>query len=449
MAKKLLLADDSITIQKVVGITFAQENFELIYCDNGLDALNKAREVLPDIILADTVMPQKNGYELCEMVRKDPALAHVPVLLLTGSFETFDESRGKKAGANGFMIKPFESQALIDKVNALVAQEAPRKETPAASKTAPPPAPAKPAPATPPLPTAAPPVAAEPLLDEAPFSPDMLTAEPTASPEPQSDIFSAPETGDFNLGLSPEDLNLAPFAPDSFAPGVTAAEEKTQAGEAAPRSESPEPVTPAETTPAPKIDFGLEFSEADMPLTAEAAAAPSPGAAPAAAGQELWSGDNFDREAMPATDLSLDTELTAAAASFPATGAPPEIDLSIPSPGPEITLESSPAEEPSFEIGFPEPPPAAAAAAPDLSPEAPAEPASWLEPAAAAAQQAAPPPPPATAPAVSLSPEEVKRLVEEQVRGVIEQVVWEVVPALAEQVIKAELTRLLEEEKKN
>ena len=120
MPKKLLLADDSITIQKVVGITFAQEDYEITYVDNGEDAIKKVYDLMPDIVLADIIMPQKNGYEVCDFIKKDPRLSQTPVLLLAGTFETFDESRGKQAGADGYIIKPFESQALIDKVNELI-----------------------------------------------------------------------------------------------------------------------------------------------------------------------------------------------------------------------------------------------------------------------------------------------------------------------------------------
>src|SRR5512142_339518 len=120
MPKTLLLADDSITIQKVVAITFASEDIRVVSVDNGEDALTKARELKPDVILADVVMPRKNGYELCEAVKSDPELGHIPVLLLAGTFEAFDEARARSARADGHLSKPFESQALIDKVRELV-----------------------------------------------------------------------------------------------------------------------------------------------------------------------------------------------------------------------------------------------------------------------------------------------------------------------------------------
>ncbi len=122
MPKTLLLADDSVTIQKVVGISFANEDVELITVDNGDDALVKARDSRPDVILADVVMPGKNGYEVCEALKADPELCHIPVLLLTGTFEAFDEERAKQAGADGHITKPFEAQILVDRVNEMLAR---------------------------------------------------------------------------------------------------------------------------------------------------------------------------------------------------------------------------------------------------------------------------------------------------------------------------------------
>ncbi len=120
MSRKLLLADDSITIQKVIGITFVNEDFDLTVVDNGDSALEQARAQRPDLILADVFMPGKNGYELCAAVKADPVLAGVPVLLLTGTFEPFDEGKASSAGADGWIAKPFESQTLIARVRELL-----------------------------------------------------------------------------------------------------------------------------------------------------------------------------------------------------------------------------------------------------------------------------------------------------------------------------------------
>src|SRR5262245_32787890 len=121
MPKTLLLADDSVTIQKVVGISFANEDVRIVTVDNGDDAVARAKEIRPDIVLADVVMPGRSGYDVCAALKSDPALAAVPVLLLTGTFETFDEERGTRVGAAGHITKPFEAQALVALVNSRLA----------------------------------------------------------------------------------------------------------------------------------------------------------------------------------------------------------------------------------------------------------------------------------------------------------------------------------------
>jgi CheY-like chemotaxis protein len=120
MGKTLLLADDSVTIQKVVGISFASEDIAITTVDNGDDAISRAREIRPDVILADVVMPGKSGYEVCEAVKTDPDLRHIPVLLLTGTFEAFDEERAARAGAAGQIAKPFEAHTLVERVKHLL-----------------------------------------------------------------------------------------------------------------------------------------------------------------------------------------------------------------------------------------------------------------------------------------------------------------------------------------
>ncbi len=128
MSKKLLLADDSITIQKVIQITFAHEDYALTITDNGDDALAEARQIKPDLVIADVYMPGKNGYELTTAIKQDPDLGQTPVLLLTGSFEPFDEDKARLCQADAWIEKPFESQSLIDKVAELLEAVSPQTE---------------------------------------------------------------------------------------------------------------------------------------------------------------------------------------------------------------------------------------------------------------------------------------------------------------------------------
>ncbi len=120
MARKLLLADDSITIQKVVELVLAEEDFEIKSVSNGEEALNILSTFRPDIVLADIEMPKVNGYQLCDNIKKDPELSHVPVILLAGAFEPIDEELSREVRADDSVIKPFESQELISKINAVL-----------------------------------------------------------------------------------------------------------------------------------------------------------------------------------------------------------------------------------------------------------------------------------------------------------------------------------------
>lgn len=120
MSQRLLLADDSITIQKVVELILAEEDFEIKSVNNGEEALAVISSFMPDIILADIEMPKINGYQLCETIKRDPAMNTIPVILLTGAFEPIDEELAKQVRADDFIIKPFESQELISKINAVL-----------------------------------------------------------------------------------------------------------------------------------------------------------------------------------------------------------------------------------------------------------------------------------------------------------------------------------------
>jgi DNA-binding response OmpR family regulator len=124
MSKKLLLADDSVTIQKVVGLVFANKEYDLQCVSNGDAAFEQISFERPDIVLADVNMPGKNGFELCSAVKNNPTSSRVPVLLLVGAFDSFDEEQARSAGADGWIVKPFDSQDLIDEVEGLLSRPA-------------------------------------------------------------------------------------------------------------------------------------------------------------------------------------------------------------------------------------------------------------------------------------------------------------------------------------
>jgi CheY-like chemotaxis protein len=119
--RKLLLADDSLTIQKVVSLTFNDESMEVLTVGSGAEALESLRESLPDIVLADVFMPEPNGYQLCERIKADERTRHLPVVLLVGTFEPFNEAEARRVGADEVLTKPFQSiRDLVNKVGGLL-----------------------------------------------------------------------------------------------------------------------------------------------------------------------------------------------------------------------------------------------------------------------------------------------------------------------------------------
>ena len=120
MGAKILVADDSKTIQTTIRLTFGREDVELIPAESGEEAIQKARELAPDLMLIDTVMPDASGYEICRALKADPAIRDVPVILLAGPFEEESSSKGRAVEASDVVTKPFESQTLITRVKQLL-----------------------------------------------------------------------------------------------------------------------------------------------------------------------------------------------------------------------------------------------------------------------------------------------------------------------------------------
>lgn len=119
--RKLLLADDSVTIQKVINLTFADEGIEVMTVGDGDTAMERFYDFRPDIVLADVNMPGLNGYRICENLRQREDTANVPVILLVGFFEPFDEDEARRVGASDWITKPFQSiRQLVTKVSDLL-----------------------------------------------------------------------------------------------------------------------------------------------------------------------------------------------------------------------------------------------------------------------------------------------------------------------------------------
>jgi len=119
-SRKLLLADDSVTIQRVVELTFSGEDIDVVTVSDGEEAIARMSADPPDIVLADIAMPKKNGYEVAAFVKEHPTLANVPVLLLAGAFEPVDEERARRVKCDGVLVKPFETHEVIARVRELI-----------------------------------------------------------------------------------------------------------------------------------------------------------------------------------------------------------------------------------------------------------------------------------------------------------------------------------------
>ena len=104
---KILVADDNSNIQKMVGLALKDQGIDVVAVGNGEAAVRKISDIRPDLVLADVFMPVRNGYEVCQYVKSDPSLAHIPVILLVGAFDPLDEQEAQRVGADGVLKKPF------------------------------------------------------------------------------------------------------------------------------------------------------------------------------------------------------------------------------------------------------------------------------------------------------------------------------------------------------
>lgn len=104
---KILVADDNSNIQKMVGLALKDQGIDVVAVGNGEAAVRKIADVKPDLVLADVFMPVRNGYEVCQFVKMDSALSHIPVILLVGAFDPLDEQEAQRVGADGVLKKPF------------------------------------------------------------------------------------------------------------------------------------------------------------------------------------------------------------------------------------------------------------------------------------------------------------------------------------------------------
>lgn len=477
MGKTLLLADDSVTIQKVVGISFASEDISITTVDNGDDALAKVKELRPDVVLADVVMPGMSGYEVCEAIKADPTLSHIPVLLLTGTFEAFDKERASRVGAAGQVSKPFEAQTLVDQVKELLAK------------------------------APAPPPAAEASPSPAP------AAGSVASDDDAFDFFDEPAEGSASRDTAVENLMPGPDLDDSFdsgsSDGAFAFGDDDLAAPAPSPSpaeatvaifpEDSQPQSPRQTPeiePAPQLDPSATTLDPAMLEGIPSASKSSANAPPPPAGEGYdfdFGGEGSDAASVDIAQATImdpdlasnfavsssDLDSTSPAAEADTTPPPLADDVMIAEPIDDAVDPGVPADSPGSE-GLVQAAPEPVGAAPDPSEMNPApgtpdwatpmdEDAPPIEntPAAAAITSAPAAAPPGTVAELSVeslvaqvSPtlgtelhQTLEKIAWESIGPVTEKIVsemierietvaWEVVPKLAETLIQEEIRKL-------
>ncbi len=117
---KILLVDDEQDILEIVGYNLSQEGYKIVTASNGKEAIAVAKKELPQLIIMDVMMPEMDGMEACENIRKIPELAHVIITFLTARSEDYSQVAGFDAGADDYIAKPIKPKLLVSKVKALL-----------------------------------------------------------------------------------------------------------------------------------------------------------------------------------------------------------------------------------------------------------------------------------------------------------------------------------------
>ena len=415
MSKKILLADDSITIQKVIGITFANEDYELTVVDNGADAVAKASEIVPDLVLADVIMPEKDGYEVCKEIKAAPGLAGIPVILLTGTFEPFDEAKSQEVGADDYITKPFESQTLIDKVKEQLARvSAAPAEAPAVTPVAAPSAPEAEAPvAAAPVPPAPAPAAEDDIVF------DLGADEVVDAPATETPVVETPVEETFTDTESPEEDM---WAEDDFGDVSSASFDEPEMPDAMDETIEVDE-TPSDEDIWGDMDLGGE-TEVESDLELETFDEDS-----GSTSVDEFDEFEFEDEIPGVEDFMKEPDEPLAEAPLEEEGIEFEDELIETPPAMEPPLDTAVAVEPPLPVSPAEPAPSPAA---EPEPAPVASPAPAREPVSAIQTDAS----------QGLSEEQLRTLLSQASKEMIEKVIWEVVPELAETLIKEEIKKL-------
>lgn len=137
MRRKILVVEDDPEQLEVIRLSLKAAGFAIGTAANGTDALVKTRTISPDLIILDLMLPGLNGFDVCESLRRDTTTASVPIIMLTGMRSQFGRFAGLESGANDFLLKPFDPEQLVAKVEKLLSQFYASSNTPTKSKPVP------------------------------------------------------------------------------------------------------------------------------------------------------------------------------------------------------------------------------------------------------------------------------------------------------------------------
>ncbi len=123
MAKRILVVDDEVQLVEMVKIRLEANGYEVLAAYDGQEALDKTREEKPDLIVLDLMLPKLDGYKVCRMIKFDEKYKNIPIILFSARAQESDKEMGVQVGANAYITKPFEPQALLSKIKELLGEE--------------------------------------------------------------------------------------------------------------------------------------------------------------------------------------------------------------------------------------------------------------------------------------------------------------------------------------
>jgi len=124
MGKKILVVDDSPPVRSFIGYNLKQFSFEIVYAEDGMEAMVFLKKIKPDLIFLDINLPKMNGYVLCRKIKTEEKTKDVPVILVSQRDTDWDKTWGEKAGADGYITKPFDAQQIVEVVKKYFPTEA-------------------------------------------------------------------------------------------------------------------------------------------------------------------------------------------------------------------------------------------------------------------------------------------------------------------------------------